>query len=99
MAKLKTQFNDLVDASSIEAEIATKANKIQQAFIAPTLLNSWVNFKTTGDEAVAGYYKDDMNIVRIKGTVKSGTINEAIFTLPVGYRPSEKIAISSISFT
>jgi hypothetical protein len=95
MAKLKTQFNDLVDASSIEAEIATKANKTQEAFIAPTLLNSWVNYGSGFMNA--GYMKDEFGFVHIRGTLKSGTFNNVAFTLPVGYRPNASIAVPGIS--
>jgi hypothetical protein len=95
MAKLKTQFNDLVDASSIEAEIATKADKIQEAFIAPTLTNSWVNYGSGFMNA--GYMKDEFGFVHIRGTLKSGTFNSVAFTLPVGYRPSANIAVPGIS--
>jgi hypothetical protein len=92
MAKLKTQFNDLVDASSIEAEIATKANKIQEAFITPTLLNSWANFSETLSSAQ--FYKDNFGVVHIKGVVKFGASGTTIFTLPTGYRPSQTRVIS-----
>lgn len=61
----------------------------------PSLVNSWINFG--GSDAVAGYYVDGANIVRLKGKVKSGTVGSPIFVLPVGYRPSENVifAISS----
>lgn len=50
------------------------------------LNNSWVNFGN-------GYYnisymKDALGFVHLRGTVKSGVIGNAIFTLPMGYRPS-----------
>lgn len=56
-------------------------------FIAPTLLNSWVNFGST--YANAGYYKDPFGVVHLRGLVKNGTAaaGTAIFALPVGYRP------------
>lgn len=49
--------------------------------------NGWVNFG--GSNASASYYKDPFGIVHLKGTVKSGTINTVVFTLPAGYRPQE----------
>jgi hypothetical protein len=84
MAKLKTQFNDLVDASS-------KANKTQENWIAPTLTNLWVNFGL--DSQNAQYFKDEFGFVHLRGFVKSGTIGQSIFTLPVGYRPLVKVSI------
>lgn len=63
------------------------ANSIpSEAVIAPTLLNSWVNYG--GTYATAGYWKDAEGIVHLHGLVKSGTIGAAIFTLPAGYRPA-----------
>jgi len=60
-----------------------------EVWVAPTLLNSWINFGA--GFAVAGYYKDGSGIVRLKGLIGSGTttVGTALFTLPVGYRPSE----------
>lgn len=54
----------------------------------PAFQNSWVNFG--GTYPVAAYRKDPNGMVEIKGTVKSGTISNAIFTLPAGYRPLEE---------
>ena len=58
-----------------------------EAWIVPTLLNGWVNFG--GTISTAAYYKDPLGIVHLKGTIKSGTMGAAAFTLPVGYRPAE----------
>jgi hypothetical protein len=57
-----------------------------EAWIAPTFQNSWVNYGS-GYET-AGYYKDKQGVIHLKGLVKNGTLNAAIFTLPAGYRPS-----------
>ena len=55
-------------------------------WVAPTLLNSWANY---GPEwATAGYYRDASGLVYLRGLVKSGTNNAAIFMLPSGYRPT-----------
>jgi hypothetical protein len=69
----------------------TKANRNQGQWISPTLLNGWVNFG--GSEAIIGFYKDELGMVRLKGTIKSGTATAGttLFYLPVGYRPLEKI--------
>lgn len=55
-----------------------------EAFITPALLNSWVYF---GSNSQPGYYKDPFGRVHLRGFMKSGTIGNAIFTLPAGYRP------------
>lgn len=49
--------------------------------------NGWVNFG--GTNASASYYKDPFGRVFLKGTVKSGTLNSVVFTIPPGYRPQE----------
>ncbi|MBB5325207.1 hypothetical protein HNQ34_002307 [Anoxybacillus tepidamans] len=64
------------------------AKKQQEAWIAPTLLNGWVNF-ANGYET-SGYFKDELGIVHLKGTVKGGT-NNIIFYLPIGYRPLARL--------
>lgn len=56
----------------------------QEAWITPTLVNSWVNFGSGTDNA--SYMKDTLGFVHLKGRVKSGTIGATIFTMPVGYR-------------
>lgn len=56
-----------------------------EAFIVPTLLNSWVNFGAGFGNA--GYYKDAFGIVHLRGTVATGVAG-LIFTLPAGYRPA-----------
>ena len=54
------------------------------AWTAPTLTNGWLNFGS--GFTVAGYRKIG-DLVWLKGTVKSGTLGAAMFTLPVGFRP------------
>lgn len=69
--------NNQVTAAKIE---------VQQTWIAPTLLNGWANFGS--GFYTAGYYKDSLGIVHLRGLVKSGSLNTAIYNLPAGYRPS-----------
>jgi hypothetical protein len=64
----------------------TNALIIQEAWQTPTLLNGWVNYGSV--YAPAGFYKDPLGIVHLRGGVKSGTIGLNVFTLPVGYRPA-----------
>jgi len=52
----------------------------------PAFENSWVNFSAA--DATAAFYKDPFGMVYVKGMVKTGTIGLAVFTLPVGYRPT-----------
>lgn len=55
-------------------------------WIAPTLINSFVN--VGGANATAGYYKDEMGVVRLRGRISTGSSGASPFTLPVGFRPS-----------
>jgi len=78
-----------IAATNVQAAIdelgVEKAAAAQEAWIAPTLLNSWVNYG--GGEAPAYYCKDGLGWVHVVGLVKNGTIGLSFFTLPVGYRP------------
>jgi hypothetical protein len=49
-------------------------------------LNGWDNY--TADFNRAGFFKDSMGIVHLKGLVSSGS-DRLIFMLPSGYRPAK----------
>jgi hypothetical protein len=73
---------------------------VQPQFVIPTFINSWVNFETTGlgDEHVhAGYYRDALGRVYLRGLVKSGAVPSTIFVLPAGYRPGSRLLFGTIS--
>jgi hypothetical protein len=59
-----------------------------EAWIAPTLLNSWVN--VGAGFATAGYRKTPWGEVQCRRLLKDGTMTNGtvLFNLPVGYRPS-----------
>ena len=67
-------------STTMQTALNAKANKVQEAWITPTLVNAWV----AGSFAPA-YMKDEMGFVHLKGQVKSGTTYA--FVLPVNYRP------------
>lgn len=71
----------------IDAELVHKEYNI----LTPTLINGWVN--SGGAFETTKYWKDDLNIVHLQGTVGEGT-NAIIFTLPVGYRPLHDLYVS-----
>ena len=77
-----------ISATNTQAAIAEldteKANKLQEIWITPSLLNGWVDFG--GVLSTAQYFKDQFGIVHLKGVIKSGV--GAIMTFPGGYRPS-----------
>jgi hypothetical protein len=60
----------------------------------PTMMGTWVTF---GPNNTPGYYKDSDGLVHLRGLVKSGTINTAIFTLPTGFKPSKNIVRNTVS--
>jgi len=75
--------------SDTNSSLGLKANKAQEAWITPTLLNGWSS-AVSGFHDV-GYMKDEMGFVHLRGRITNGTINVDIFLLPVGYRPSATI--------
>ncbi|MEC0180220.1 hypothetical protein P4H61_01735 [Paenibacillus peoriae] len=95
----KTLLLDLVDSlqqNSTRLSVVEnkKADKNNPSWLAPTLLNGWVD----GDGAT-GFYKDSYGIVRIRGSVKNGVTSPGtvIFRLPTGYRPVTNIRIGVYS--
>jgi hypothetical protein len=101
-AKIYTTYNlsDKAVTMQNSAEISAINKRMSDwktvnPWIAPTLLNGWVNYGGTAD--TVGYYKDEFGIVHLKGFVKSGTIGQAIFNLPVGYRPNARQYYSALS--
>lgn len=69
----------------IDADLAAAAKPT--TWTAPTLLNSWQNYG--GAYRVAQYRKVG-DRVEVRGFVKLGTLPGVIFTLPSGFRPTEK---------
>lgn len=67
----------------------------QETWIAPTLLNSWVNYASGWE--TAGYYKDSLGIVHVRGLVRSGTVGSPILNLPAGYRPALGIHFATVA--
>lgn len=74
-----------IDVFDGNVTMKPRAILIPDNFIAPALLNSWVNFG--GTTGAAGYTLDRLGNVTLQGSVKSGTVGDPIFVLPVGYRP------------
>lgn len=59
---------------------------LNNAWTTVTFQNSWVNYG--GVFETTAYTKNSLGEVRLRGMVRSGTVNAAIFTLPVGFRPT-----------
>ena len=76
-------FDGVKPIQTIETLYQEKANKAQEAWITPTLLNGWVEADAS---KAPRYMKDTLGFVHLKGMVKSGSNSSTIFTLPSGYR-------------
>lgn len=61
----------------------------------PEFLHSWVAYEA-GFE-VPGFYKDVFNRVYLCGLLKDGSIGNAAFVLPSGYRPKARQQFSAVS--
>lgn len=109
-ARLFTDLADALDSANLNgnkrlfsmiADLQSQVETLQpvkprvEQFIAPTLTNSWVNFG--GVRNPAGYYKDANSRVYLRGVVKSGTVGNAAFTLPAGYRPANTELFAVVS--
>ena len=82
-------------STATQTALNLKANKVQEAWFTPTLINGWVSFG--GAEAGPTYYKDNFGNVKLRGVVKSGTLSVSIFDLPIGYRPAKNKYFAVIS--
>lgn len=93
-------LSDLMASPSTQdslGDVVYAPSVIQNDFwTAPTLLNSWVYYGSPYNPP--GYYKDSFGIVHLRGLVKSGTMTNAIFTLPAGYRPANRQMNAAASF-
>lgn len=85
--------------SAIQTQLNAKGDKSPTVtWIAPTLLNSWVNYNTTSFDA-AGYYKDQFGYVHLRGMISTGTttVGTVILNLPAGYRPFKNKYFTTVS--
>lgn len=86
--KTKTDYLSTPDAAWIE---------VGSGGSAPAFANSWVNYPVGDGYNTCAFRKDALGYVHIKGLTASGTMNAAIFTLPVGYRPLKSHIIACVS--
>jgi len=71
-------------------ELGKKANKQQEAWITPTLLNGWSLYDVNNPLA---YRKNSFGVVEHKGAIKGGLSGTSPYTYTVGYRPKEKMLL------
>lgn len=78
---VRQQLVLLDTVTAVQGSVVTKIG----ASGAPAFENSWVNY--AAGTQVAGYWRDPLGIVHLQGMIKSGTVGNAAFTLPPGFRP------------
>lgn len=59
------------------------------------MTNSWADLG--GVYTTAAYRKDGAGLVHLKGVIAGGTVGQAAFTLPEGYRPLERFTFVALS--
>ena len=79
-------------STAMQTALNLKANKAQEEWITPTLLNGF-----TSAVLPVRYKKDSLGFVHIQGQVENITTNKAVFVLPVGYRPDRRVLFSHVS--
>lgn len=60
----------------------------QEAWKPAVFENGWTN--VGGDLNDAGYMRDPLGFIHLRGFISSGTVTQAAFTLPAGYRPENR---------
>ncbi|MEI6519472.1 MAG: hypothetical protein WCO98_05475 [bacterium] len=85
-----------VGTGQIANNSITPEKIVRGSWISANYENAWQDY--AGDWQGARYYKDTVGIVHIQGMVKNtaGQQLNHIFTLPVGYRPSNRLAFGTV---
>jgi hypothetical protein len=76
-------FDGVKPIQTIETLYQEKANKVQEAWITPTLTN--------GATGTIQYRKNENGRVEFKGTVQAASAGSPSFNMPSGYRPIDTI--------
>jgi hypothetical protein len=93
-----TNHTDLTDGGNTTLHVHTRyADVAQEAWTASSFAGTWADYGGSYD--AAGYFKDTVGIVHLRGLVKSGgAFPSTIFTLPAGYRPNGHQSFSVPSY-
>jgi len=76
-----------VDTASL---FDSKADKLQEDWITPTLINGWV-----GTNGIPQYFRDQLGIIHFRGALSpTNKTSPVAFALPIGYRPSGDLYIN-----
>lgn len=92
VTELSDGLTDRYTKTETDGLLAGKANKQQEDWITPTLVNGWV----ARTDNVIKYRKDQLGKVTIQGQISSGS-DVVMFTLPSGYRPSHTIVLPVVT--
>ena len=86
-------FDGVKPIQTIETLYQEKANKTQEAWLTPTLVNGFTS--ATGHPV--RYFKDEFGIVRLAGRIVIPTTGMPAVYLPAGYRPSVEQSLPVLS--
>ncbi len=83
----------------VQGNITLTGEIIQNPWQNITLQNGWSNYG--GGYATAQYYKDKEGVIHVKGLITGGTTAQGtvVFTLPAGYRPTERRIMSALTYS
>jgi len=93
---------ETLTAADLNNSFAEKADIAQETWKTPTFENLWAN-DANNVHYDAGYYKDTLGIVHLRGNLKNlgGTnmgVDTKVFTLPAGYRPAKQYAFITAAY-
>lgn len=83
--------NDVISEAWVDAVVDTIT---PTAWTAVTFQGAWVNF---GAPYQVAQYRKIGDVVQMRGVIKSGALNTAAMTLPVGFRPPATQQFATVS--
>ena len=92
-SRVSAEAQRKIDHENRSAELDGKANKKQEDWITPTLLNGWYAIRPYEPPQ---YMKDEFGFVHFRGAISKGAsaTSNVAFNLPTGYRPNTQASFS-----
>ena len=90
-----TNATNAVNAQTAQTLTAAEAFRNIGTAGNPSFQGGWTNYG--GGRATAGFFKDQQNIVYLKGSITGGASGTVAFTLPAEYRPASTLLLSVTS--
>lgn len=86
-SRVSAEAQRKIDHENRSVELDGKANKKQEAWITPTLLNGWYAIRPSEPPQ---YMKDEFGFIHFRGAISKGesATSNIAFQLPYGYRPN-----------